>query len=135
LDSNQGLVGLLGSVERCFELRGWQVSGVAVEALRVMPVDPSERRELNVRDGLPRFALLRGPVDQLGLVEPVHRLRQRVVVAVADGADGGDCADLGESFTVTDARELAARVRVAPQSFEGVCCIGGGVCPAIRVTA
>jgi hypothetical protein len=115
LDSNQGLVGLLGSVERGFELRGWQVGGVAAESLGVVPVHPSERRELNVRDGLPRLAFLRGPVDQLGLVEPVHGLGERVVVAVTDRTDGGKGADLSESFAVTDARELRPGVGVTSQ--------------------
>lgn len=40
LDSNPGGVGLLGSVERCFELGGRRVAAVAVEALLVEPVDP-----------------------------------------------------------------------------------------------
>ena len=47
-----------------------------------------------------------GPVDALGLVEPVDRLGQRVVVAVGDGADRWSCADLVEAFGEAHGREL-----------------------------
>ena len=40
---------------------------------------------------------------QLGLVEPVDGLGERVVVAVADGADRRAGADLGEAFGVAHA--------------------------------
>lgn len=54
-----------------------------VEPGRVPPVDPAHRGKFDLADGLP------GPlgVDQLRLVEAVHRLCQRVIVAIADGAD------------------------------------------------
>ena len=76
-------VGLLGSVERCFELGGRDVAEVAVEAAGVVPVDPAEGGQLDVFDGLPRSRWA-GPADQLGLVEPVDGLGQGVVVGVAD---------------------------------------------------
>src|SRR5437773_721626 len=82
----------------------------------VVPVHPAEGRELDVLDGLPRS--LTGPADELGLVEPVHGLGERVVVTVANRTDRWDRAELGESFAVTDARELAAGIGVTPQSFE-----------------
>ena len=71
MGSNQGVVGLVGSVERCFELWWWHVTGVAVEPRRVVPVHPAERRELDVVDGLPRPSGLGGSVDQIGLVDPL----------------------------------------------------------------
>lgn len=42
------------------------------------------------------------PADQLGLVEPVHGLRKRIVVAVTDRANRGAGTDLGEPFVVGD---------------------------------
>ena len=84
MDSNQGLVGLLGSVGG-LELGGRHVVEVAVEAFGVVPVDPPERGELDVLDGLP--GALRGTADQLGLVEPVDGLGERVVERVPDAAD------------------------------------------------
>jgi hypothetical protein len=94
VDSNQ-LVGLLCSIERCSEPGGWSVVEVAVQARGVVPVDPAEGGQLDVVDGLPR-ALLRA-ADQFGLVVAVDCLSQRVV-AVANGADRGDRAELGQPF-------------------------------------
>ena len=68
MDSNQLLVGLLGSVGR-LELDGRHVVEIAVQTLVVMPVDPPERGELHVLDGPPWP--LGGPPDELGLVERV----------------------------------------------------------------
>ena len=75
--SNPGGVGLLGSVERCFELGGRDVAAVAVQPLVVEPVDPGEGRELELVDVVPGPGGV-GSVDALGLVEPVGRLRERV---------------------------------------------------------
>ena len=104
------------SVVSGFELGRWHVAEVAVEAFGVVPVHPAERRELDVLDGLP--GSLSGPADELGLVEPVDRFGERVVVRIADGTDRWDRADLGESFAVADARELAAGIGVTPKPFE-----------------
>ncbi len=80
LDSDQGLVGPVCIVERGFELRGWDVAEVAVQAAGVVPVDPTEGGEFYVLDGLPRSASSR-PVDQLGLVVTVDCLRESVVTS------------------------------------------------------
>jgi putative transposase len=53
-----------------------------------------------------------GPVDALGLVEPVGRLGQGVVVAVGDGADAGAGADLVEPFGEAHTGELRAGIGV-----------------------
>jgi hypothetical protein len=82
LDSNPFGVGLLGSIEGCFELGGWHVVAVAVEPLVVEPVHPRQRGELDLVDIVPAGGV--GPVDTLGLVEPVRGLGQRVVEAVGD---------------------------------------------------
>ena len=74
--SNPGGVALLGSAERCFELCWGHVVAVAVEALLVEPVHPVECRELELVDVVPAGGV--GPVDALGLVEPVGGLRESV---------------------------------------------------------
>ena len=53
-DSDQRVAVGLDSVERVLELGGRDVAEVAVEALRVVLVHPSEGRELEVLNGLPR---------------------------------------------------------------------------------
>ena len=88
---------MLCSIERCFELGGWDVVAVAVQPCRVVPVEPAQGGQLDVVDGAP-WALL-GASDQLGLVVTVDRLREGVVIGIADGADRWDSAEFGESFT------------------------------------
>jgi nucleotide-binding universal stress UspA family protein len=58
----------------------------------VPPPDVLERRELDVLVGVPRA----GAADELGLVEPVHRLGVSVVIAVADGPGRGLHAEFGD---------------------------------------
>ena len=53
---------------------------------------------------------------QLGLVEPVDCLGQRVVVAVALAAHRGLDARLGQAFAVPDADVLRASIRVMDQA-------------------
>src|SRR5215218_4200738 len=77
LVSNPGGVGLLGSVERCFELGRRDVTAVAVKAVLVEPVHPRQGGQLELVDVVPVPRRV-GPVDALGLVEPVRRLGQRV---------------------------------------------------------
>ena len=66
MDSNPGGVGLLGSVERCFELCGRHVVAVAVQALLVEPVDPREGLELELVDVVAHRRGV-GSSDALGL--------------------------------------------------------------------
>lgn len=63
--------------------RRWDVTAVPVEAAVVEPLDPFGGGEFHVIDSAPRAALF----DQLGLVETVDRLGERVVVARSDRAD------------------------------------------------
>ncbi len=65
---------MIGVLELC----GWQIAQVAVQSFGVVPGHPSEGGEFDGLDGAPRA--LFGAVDQLGLVQPVDRLGQRVVV-------------------------------------------------------
>jgi hypothetical protein len=57
-----------------------------VEPAVVPPVDPFGRLDLEVVDGAPWTMA----TDELGLVEAVDGLGQRVVVTVSFGADRGD---------------------------------------------
>ena len=83
LVSYPGWGGVLGSVERCFELCGRDVAAVAVEAVFVEPVHPRQRGELDVIESSPRAFR----VDELPLVEPVERLGHRVDAPI--GQDTG----------------------------------------------
>ena len=67
----------LDSIERVLELGGRDVAEVAVEALRVVPVHPTEGGELEILDRLSRPGPGR-PADEFGLVVPVHRLGQGI---------------------------------------------------------
>src|SRR5262245_61777672 len=76
--------------ERCRFLQGCIVGGIGFSRRHmadrlekpavVEPVDPFERGVLDGLQRSPRSA----PMDHLGLVEPVDRLGERIVVAVAD---------------------------------------------------
>ena len=57
----------------------------------IEPIDPFEGGKLDGFETAPRPA----PMDHLGLEQPVDRLGQGIVVAVADTADGGLDAGLG----------------------------------------
>ncbi len=81
------VLGLVLSVVGALEIGWWDVAAVLVEAAVVEPVDPLRGRDLNVVDGPPRTSTL----DQFGLLEPVDRLGQRVIVGIADGPNG--CGD------------------------------------------
>ncbi len=111
--SNPGGVGLLGSVERCLELCWGHVVAVAVQALLVEPVHPGEGRELELVDAVPARGV--GPVDALGLVEPVRGLGERVVVAVRNRPDRGLGADLVEAFGESHRRKLRPGIGVGNQ--------------------
>ena len=78
---------------------GWRdVTDRLQKASVVEPVDPFERREL---DGLQRFPWS-APMDDLGLVKAVDSFGERVVIAVADTADGWFNASLNQAFGVFD---------------------------------
>ena len=103
MDSNPGGVGLVSSVEGCFELCWWHVAAVAMEPVVVEPVHPRQRRELELVDVLPHRRGI-GSSDALGLVEPVGRLRERVEAPIdvkwfyaADARAAGGVAGSGRS--------------------------------------
>jgi hypothetical protein len=63
----------------------------------VVPVDPLERGPLDIFPAMPGSS----SVDDLGLIQAVDGLGERVVVAVADAADEGLKTGLGEAFRVS----------------------------------
>lgn len=105
---------VLYSIERVLELDGWDVVEIAVEALRVVPVHPSKRREFEVLDPLP-WSGSDGSADEFGLVVPVHRLGQSVVIRIADRPDRGCRTDLCQTFAVANRDELRSRAAMTPQ--------------------
>src|SRR4051794_19065198 len=60
LDSHPGGVGPLGSVERCFVLRGRDVLAVPVQPALVEPVHPGQRREFERVDVVPAAGVRSG---------------------------------------------------------------------------
>jgi hypothetical protein len=68
----------------------------------VEPVDPGERREFDGLEAPPGSA----PMDHLGLVEAVDGFGERVVIGVADAADGGLDARLAQPLGVFDGQVL-----------------------------
>jgi len=88
----------LSLIARRFELRGWHVPDWFEQAAVVEPVDPDERRVLNVVDVAPRPAA----PDDLGLVQAVDGLGECVVVRVADAADRALEASGSEPLGVAD---------------------------------
>jgi hypothetical protein len=92
---------LLGRVS-CLELGGRDTATGTVQALAVPPVDRLAGRELDLLDRAPRPS----PVDELGLVQPVDGLGERVVVAVALRADRADGVRVREPLRVADREVL-----------------------------
>ena len=89
-----GRTGDLGIVAR-LGFGGRNVADELEQASMVEPVHPVEGSELH------RLGMMPGttPADHLGLEEPDHRLRQGIVVAVADAADRRLDAGLGKPLT------------------------------------
>ena len=85
-----------------FGLDGCEVVAVLVRASVVEPVDPFGGGELDEVKGAPGAAWF----DQLGLVEPVDRLREGIVIA--SGPDRGVNAGVDEPFGERDRGVLEA---------------------------
>ena len=113
LDGRWGLTVVGG-----FELGWGGVAGVvgdlAVEASVVEPVDVGHGCELDVVEPTPGALA----VDQFPLVEPVERLGEGVVVAVALGADRRDDLAGSEPLRVANRQVLNATVAVMDQPGE-----------------
>ena len=101
----------LGIIAR-FGLGGWDVSYGLEEPSVIEPVDPFEGGELDGLEVAPGSA----PMDDLGLVEAVDRLGERVVVGIADAADRGHEAGLRQPLSVFDRHVLHAPIAVMNQT-------------------
>lgn len=97
------LAGVVATVVLGLHFGGWAVGQGRVDAGVVEPVDVTQGSQFEVR----YFALRSFPVHELRLVQSVHRFGEGVV-AVADGADGGIEAGLGEPVGVADRGVLAS---------------------------
>src|SRR5437763_16878770 len=76
---------------------GWRdVANRLQQPAVVKPIDPFQRRKFDALEGAPWSA----PMDDFGLVEAVDRFSASIVVAVADTADGGLDARLGQPLGV-----------------------------------
>jgi hypothetical protein len=89
------------------ELDRWNVSDRTEQPTVVEPFNPRQRRELDLLDVPPRSLA----ANELGLVETADRLDQGAVVRVADAADRGLDARLGEPLRVADRDVLLGRRR------------------------
>ncbi len=115
-------------IEAGFGFRGRDVADRLEQAAVVEPVDPFESCELDRLEAAPGAS----PVDHLGLEEADHRLGERVIVAVADAADGGFDAGVGEALGILDRDVLGATVAVMDQSV-ALCGAPGVQCLLQRV--
>ena len=99
-----------------FGLGRRDISDRLQQSSMIEPVDPFEGGEL---DG---FETAPGPasMDDLGLVEAVDRLCERVVVAVANAADGRDEARLDQAIRVLD-RYVLGGFKRSSQHLDGSC--------------
>jgi len=78
----------------------------------VEPVDPFEGSELDGLEGTPGSA----PVNQLGLIEPIDRVRHGVVVGIADTPYRRLDALDRQPFGVFDGNVLTAAIRMMNES-------------------
>src|SRR3954463_4873564 len=95
-------------------LRRRQITDRLEETAVIEPVHPLEGREFDVLQASPGTAM----PDELGLVQPVDRLGQRVVVGVATAAHGRCDAGIGEPIRVADRQVLRSAVAVVDEPLE-----------------
>ena len=89
---------LLGCIVFGFGFRRRDVADGFEQSAIVEPIDPFERGVFDRFHRSPRPA----PPDRLGFEEAVDAFGERVVVAVADAADGRLDARFGQAFAVFD---------------------------------
>ena len=80
----------------------------------VEPVDPFGGGQFDFLDGAPGLAGL----DQLGLVQPIDRLGQGVVVGAAARADQWLDAGFGEAFSEPDRGVLRSSISMVDNIFQ-----------------
>jgi len=97
------------------------VSDRLEQAPVIKPRDPLQGRELDVLEAAPRPPT----PDDLRLEQTNYRLGQRVVVRVADAADGGLDPHFGQALGVADRQVLHPAVAVMHEA------IGAGALPIV----
>ena len=90
----------------------WNITAGRMESLAVVPGNPLHRGEGDIPDAFP------GPVavDELFLVETVHRFRSRVIIGITLAPHGADRADITQPLRVADRGILDTPVGVKPKS-------------------
>ena len=91
---------------------GRDVAAVLVEAVMVEPVDPLGGGVFHLVDRPPGLAR----VDQLGLVQPIYRLREGIIVGRSDRSDRRLDPGFGEPLGEPDRRILGSSIRIKPNS-------------------
>src|SRR5688572_30442834 len=97
-------------IVRLLELQWRNVTDGLEQASIVEPVDPFQSCELDILCVSPGAAAM----NDLGLVQPVDRFRECVVVGVASAADRRLDTALGESFSVAN-RQILLRFKASSQ--------------------
>ena len=88
----------LGGIVAIFSFGWWDVANWPEETTIVEPIDPFKSGELDGFQCAPGPA----PADDLSLEEAIYSFGERVVIAVANAADGGFDAGLGEALGVAN---------------------------------
>ena len=99
----------MGSLEFCRGL----IANRSKDSAIIEPVHPFERGELDVFDAPPGAA----SADDLGLVEAIDRLSERVVIGVTNTADRAFDARLDESVGIADRQVLTTSIAVMDEAF------------------
>lgn len=97
---------LQAGIVESFRFRRRDVADRLQQAAVVEPVNPLEGRVLDGLERTPRST----PLDDLGFVEPVDGLAERIVIAVADAADRRHEAGLGKPLSIFDRDVLHAAI-------------------------
>lgn len=86
------------AIMRRFQLRRRNIADGLQEPAVIEPIDPFERGVFDFIDMAPRSPM----TDHLRFVQPVDRLRQGVVIGIANAADECFDARLGEPIRISD---------------------------------
>src|ERR1051326_8992527 len=86
-----------GEVER-LEFSRWDIADGTMQTPVVPPVDPLRGCQLHLFKRSPGTVL----PDDLGLVEPIPRLRECIVVRISTRAHRTHCSSLSQSLGVAD---------------------------------
>ncbi|GBR55384.1 hypothetical protein AA106555_2015 [Neokomagataea thailandica NBRC 106555] len=95
-------------VEACFSLCGCDITDGRENTAIIEPIDPFEGCKFNVAFSFP-WPL---PIDQLGFVETVNRLCERIVIGIPDTAYGCDKPCFGKALCVAQTGILTAAIGV-----------------------